>query len=354
MVSFPANITKNHANRFLKDYYLRHPFRIFHLKEQWIYLTGFLGIVFNNFKIHPASIHGKWDKRNPYLLGSYHAQTMEAWMRAVHSDETALIRLIDSRQYLLVHHWFNYFHWLTETLPRLWQVREKLNGYVVVLPENLRTVEFVQLTLKALGVKNLLYLKEGAVVRVKNLTLVENKPYCNHYDAAMMRKIGQFFVNHVKNADINIPDFGTKIFISRKKAARRKLTNEAEAETLLAGFGFHPLTVEDFSFFEQVKILSSVTHLIGMHGAGLTNMLFMPQGGKVLELHRELHSKNDLHSDVYWKLADALGHDYYYQFCEAADKNEDFFTVNYTVDLELLKKNVEQMVNTPIVLSTVS
>ncbi|HXH18344.1 MAG TPA: glycosyltransferase family 61 protein [Chitinophagales bacterium] len=338
--ALPVNIEAGHRRRFLNNYYLLKPLKILHLKNHWVYLTGYHGIVFRNFRILPESIHGKWDKRNVRLLKEYFPLTMDAWMYARHDKSGGISELTDERNYLLVHHWFNYYHWLTETMMRMWRVKESLNDYVVLLPEQFRGVQFVQQSLEAMNVSNVHYVKEG-ILRIKKLTLVQNKPYCNHYFRQEVRQIGKHFSDYVIRQEVAAPDFGDKIFISRRKAARRKLLNEEDAERMLSAFGFRAVALEDYTFFQQAAILSRVRYLIGMHGAGLTNMLFMPQGGKILELHREIYSRDDLHSDVYWKLAAALGHDYFYQFCEAERKDEDFFKADYRVDVEKLRANVE-------------
>ena len=336
----PVNLKNQDYRRFEKNFYLLKPLSILHLKDHWIYLTGYHGITFKNFRILPESIHGKWDIRNVVLLKEYYPLVMNAWMYAYQEKDCGFTELNDDRNYLLAHHWFNYYHWLTETVLRLWVAKEKGEKYVILLPLSFKSIQFVQQSLEALDLADVQYVKEG-ILRVKNLTLVENKPYCNHYFPSLSKQIGTFFSEYVKDKKVRIPDIGDRIFISREKADRRKLVNENEVVQALSAYQFKSVAIEDLDFFQEVAILSKSKYLIGMHGAGLTNMMFMPQGSRVLELHREVYSYSDLHSDVYWKLASALGHKYYYQFCEPANKKEDFFTADYHVDLKKLKANVE-------------
>lgn len=335
----PSNLENNHIQRFQNDYYLLKPLKVIHLKDCRIYLTAYHGIAFKNFKIMPESVHGKWDKRNVLLLKDYHQEVMSSWIYAYHEKNSTITELSGNNNYLLCHHWFNYYHWLTETVLRIWTVKESISDYTLLLPESFRTIRFVGQSLEALGVKNIRYVQEG-IVQARSLTLVENKPYCNHYFPDAAKQIGNFFSDYVKGKGIKVQDFGDKIFVSRKKADRRKMMNEDDVSGMLSGYGFRSVDFEDFDFFQQVAILGKAKYLIGMHGAGLTNMLFMPQGGRVLEFHREIYSRNEFHSDVYWKLASALGHQYYYQFCEPASLKEDFFTVDYKVDTIKLKRNI--------------
>src|ERR1035437_4173888 len=59
-------------------------------------------------------------------------------------------------------------------------------------------------------------------------------------------------------------------------------------------------------FEDQVAILSKARYVASNHGAGLTNMLFMRPGGRVLELRRE----GDAHNNCFFTLASALKLDY--------------------------------------------
>ena len=59
-----------------------------------------------------------------------------------------------------------------------------------------------------------------------------------------------------------------------------------------------------------MALFASADLLIGVHGAGLTNMLFMPPGGMVLELLPPLCA-----TASYWGIASALGITYRHLVC---------------------------------------
>jgi capsular polysaccharide biosynthesis protein len=83
---------------------------------------------------------------------------------------------------------------------------------------------------------------------------------------------------------------------------------------------------------------------VSVHGAGLTNCLFMPERGRVLELYRALASKQDGMNACYWRLATASNLDYYYQFCaHGENRGGDIDRIDIRVDVEKLKRNVEAM-----------
>jgi len=82
--------------------------------------------------------------------------------------------------------------------------------------------------------------------------------------------------------------------------------------------------------------MSSTKTLVGLHGAGLTNMIFMNKGGQVLEFR----NANDSHNNCYFSLTSSLQHDYYYLNCKG-DK-EDTNAVNVTIDLTELEMLLKQ------------
>ena len=63
------------------------------------------------------------------------------------------------------------------------------------------------------------------------------------------------------------------------------------------------------TFKEQLEIFSSARNIIGIHGAGLANVLFMPSGGTMVKIRRHESGPGNV---GYWHLADALGQRYYY------------------------------------------
>lgn len=95
---------------------------------------------------------------------------------------------------------------------------------------------------------------------------------------------------------------GPRIVVVQRRTSRA-LTNAANLAASLPG-----AVVVDFSdmpFREQVRLMQSAEVLIGAHGAGLTNLLWMPVGGRVVELEPP-----SFRSPCYEQLAALAGHRY--------------------------------------------
>ena len=74
-----------------------------------------------------------------------------------------------------------------------------------------------------------------------------------------------------------------QIYLSRRKSTR-SLNDEEKIENFLLGRGFEVIFAEELSLNEQLRAFAKCRTLIGPHGAGLTNSIFMPAGGQVLEI----------------------------------------------------------------------
>ena len=67
-----------------------------------------------------------------------------------------------------------------------------------------------------------------------------------------------------------------KLFISRADAAGRKPINEEHVQQALRARGFEVVTLSGRSARDQIDLFASASHVVGVHGAGLTNVLFSP------------------------------------------------------------------------------
>ena len=77
-----------------------------------------------------------------------------------------------------------------------------------------------------------------------------------------------------------------RVFVSRADARKRRLLNEDEVFARLERFGFERVMPGRLPLADQVALFSGAQIIAGPHGAGLTNLIFMPEGGAVVEVFR--------------------------------------------------------------------
>ncbi len=77
---------------------------------------------------------------------------------------------------------------------------------------------------------------------------------------------------------------GCKIYVSRRRALGRKLTNDLELSEALGKLGFVTVILEDLPIPDQARLFRNATVLVAQHGAALTNLLYCQPGAHVIEL----------------------------------------------------------------------
>jgi capsular polysaccharide biosynthesis protein len=80
-----------------------------------------------------------------------------------------------------------------------------------------------------------------------------------------------------------------RVFITRKKLRLRYLKNIDEILKVCQNFGFAIIDTEELSFEEQADLFSRANVIVGIHGAGLTNMFFRKGDCKILEIFPSLN-----------------------------------------------------------------
>lgn len=77
-----------------------------------------------------------------------------------------------------------------------------------------------------------------------------------------------------------------RVYISRNRPnVPRQIVNEAEFKALIGKFGFQEYFCEDHGIAEQVAFFTGCGAVIGSHGAGFANTLYMPERSLVIPLY---------------------------------------------------------------------
>ena len=175
---------------------------------------------------------------------------------------------------------FNLFHFLTDALiPNLPSDESQKHLPNLIPPIN---NTFQKDFFKLLNLEN--NIEVVAPIKVKNLILKKrlSKWDCTTYD----------LFREKLNFNLNINTTVKIIYISRKNA-KRLFKNE---DVLLGYLRAYNIKVVDFSSItlnERIDLLSDAAILIGQYGAGLTNMVFMPNDSHVIDLQIGNWVKND-------------------------------------------------------------
>lgn len=127
---------------------------------------------------------------------------------------------------------------------------------------------------------------------------------------------------------------GRKVFLTRNKKRIRYLGNKETIESIARDSGFEIVDTDLLSFPEQIKIFGETRYLIGIHGAGLTNILFRKNAPmSILEL-----LPYDYIQPHYFWLAKGIGHTYSCQVGSASALNTSF-----NIDPVIFRKKVTEL-----------
>jgi len=285
------------------------------------------GLLFKGFKMLPESF------AYPFELSEWKRRSILKFLVTNHFFRKR--RKIETEVLWITDYWSTgYFHWITDVLTRLFVVRDRLDQATLLLPWEFEKRDFVKSSLEVFGVKHVDFVREDEVVECRSLLLPTHTAPSGHFRDEVILGVRTKLL--AAYGDSNYKGAGERIYISRRGAGRRRVVNEDELCRILTNHGFQTVCTEELSFAEQVKLLSRARYVVSNHGAGLTNMLFMRDDAKVLELRHV----SDYINNCYFILASALKLDYYYQLCEAAADHADAHTADLVVAPQELEKNL--------------
>lgn len=188
----------------------------------------------------------------------------------------------------------NYYHWMLDTLPRLSAI-DGLDGPLLV---NSAQKGFHLRTLELLGVppSRLMVPDAPALTRFARLTvpgLVSRPRRADGQMDWMMPSVDRAAALRVRDRLVEgiavRPGKARRILVSREGSLFRRCDNEGVIAQVAARRGFVAVRLEELSFDEQASLFAGAEAVMGVHGAGFTNMLFAPPGALLIELHPAGH-----------------------------------------------------------------
>jgi len=226
---------------------------------------------------------------------------------------------------------FHYFHWFCDTLTRYLQVKTYNNQYPLLISSNLIEKEYIRETLNLLNINYSIYDYE-VPYKIDNLLISSHITDSGNYSNSNITLLSSLL-----KSSIEITTHTNRIWISRNKSKHRKIANEDSLIPMLKQYGFQIIYPEDISFIEQLSLYRNAEIIGGLHGGALTNILFMNEGTKLIEIRRYGDNMNN----CYFSLASELKIDYYYLESESID--EDFYISDVKVEVQKLEKIIKNI-----------
>jgi hypothetical protein len=208
----------------------------------------------------------------------------------------------------------NYFHWLTECLARYYLLEKSKFKPDFYLLSNGLSFQKQYLEILKIDKKRIIDLESNLVIQADDIIIPS---FINNWEPINFRGYSSYqkqwlpsWIGNIYQENINFSkprENKSKIYISRAFADYRKIKNEDEIIDFLSSKGYKTYHLENMLVNEQVELFSNASIVIGVHGAGFSNIYFCPQSTIVFELFSEYY-----HDSSFKVLSNALGLKYHY------------------------------------------
>ncbi|MEX1190557.1 MAG: glycosyltransferase family 61 protein [Brumimicrobium sp.] len=181
------------------------------------------------------------------------------------------------------HGWYdNYYHFVTECLPKLYVLKDYLNDSTVAFPKELK--RFHKEYLSVLEIKNIVYIDKNQVIVADKVVSCNFMNRDLNHHPVITPQFRDWIISKVTlNESNHLP---THFFINREKAAHRKIINNEEVKSHLVNL--KNINLEGYSVLDQIKLFNQAEEIQAVHGASLSNLIFCQKDTKIKEyIHKE-------------------------------------------------------------------
>jgi len=215
-------------------------------------------------------------------------------------------RYLKGNWYSLLCLWSSeYYHWFHDVLPRLETALEHLpNDTKFLINEDLREYQLESLKAYGIGINQLEIQPQGLRTCVERLWFSTPVGHTSLGSGKVIKKVAGRLINHFVTRTAETPLMN--IYISRKKAGMRRLLNEDQLSSVIKDKGYEVIALEDLSWVQQLNLFFHSKELMGPHGVGLVNMMFI--GHKNSHITEITAQSNTV--PCYLVLARQLGHSF--------------------------------------------
>lgn len=228
----------------------------------------------------------------------------------------------------------NYYHWITEVMPRLFSVRDRIQDRVLLMGEESRVYQAEYL--RYFDVSGIVHIGRLELARAGNLLLPPMVSPFPVHNEGLMREMGAWIRERSPSGR---PKYERcrNLYIVREPGKWRNLVNQDEVVALLKRYDFEAVCLEGLAVSEQVSLFRNVRNLVSVHGAGMANMIYMDPGGSVIDLINEHHR-----DPSFYNLACAMKHrQVVFQCATEGSVHRKAAVYDISADVERLQRYLE-------------
>ena len=192
----------------------------------------------------------------------------------------------------------NYHHWLYDVLPRLSLCSKIFDLKEIdyfLLPGLSQNFQKETLDLLNIPKHKRLSSKKYRHIKAKKIIVTDHPYVVTNNSTKDILNIPNWINIWLKDNFIikNENRIKKKFYINRgdevnNKVAHREISNEEEIRKYLIKNNFESIKLQNITFSEQVSLFHNADIIVGLHGAGLANLVFCKPKTKVIELRRSI------------------------------------------------------------------
>ena len=199
----------------------------------------------------------------------------------------------------------NYFHWLFDLLPKI-EILFKNDHLKKIDYFYLPTINsFILRTLKSYGIKEKQLINSSIQKHIEAdevLTFEHLYVKKGHFHNSF-RKIPKWIIFFLRKKFIKLKkeiSFNKHFFIDRSdsKFEHYKINNQIELKKILKKNGFDYIQLSKIDWYKQIYMFNNAKTIIGLHGAGLANIVFCKKNTKIFEILIKNDSQRNMYQNI--------------------------------------------------------
>lgn len=243
----------------------------------------------------------------------------------------------------------NFYHWFVDSIVRLLIAEPWVKDSFILVSINQLKIAYVLESLEKLGFPKdrLIPLEKEVRYKVKNIQVVSTSILatgaCSTEGVRLLQE---------RLAIHSHPEY--KIYLARKPALGRRVVNETEFLKVLKRFGIQLIYAEDLPFKGLIEILGKSKLIVGVYGAALSHIIFLPKDSHLVELapvkfitSTPSYWNGNYHAqysgDYFYSLSASCGINYHLVPCKQHDENAYILNSDLFVDLDMLTKTLSSI-----------
>jgi capsular polysaccharide biosynthesis protein len=201
--------------------------------------------------------------------------------------------------------WGNeFFHWMFDVLPKLGVFGTYDHLHICL--KGKRKYQEEHLRMLGVSAERMVYIDEADAVSASEMIIVTGAktPYDRY-------EIRPWVVNFLRSSLLphasGRNDLPKRFFVLRREGNGRKIVNHDHFEQRLLLSGFSPVTLEELTAADQIRLFEAAEAIVAVAGAGLANLVFSSAAAKVLVIYPP-----SVQWQLYWRICGILGLRHYH------------------------------------------